>query len=448
MAEKFTSSLGIDRRLGLFDVRGSMAHVRMLGRQKIIPAREARILLTGLRKIKTELEKGSFQFQEHDEDIHSAIERRLVELTGKIGEKLHTARSRNDQVVLDEKLFLKEAVPEMLRQIRKLQLVLVQTAEANRCVIMPAYTHLQPAQPVLLAHHLLAYVEMLERDCGRLNDGLARSDELPLGVAACAGTTLPIDRHKVAAELGFKRISRNSLDTVSDRDFIVEIVFGCALTMIHLSRLAEDLILWSTQEFRFIDLPEQFCTGSSIMPQKKNPDVLELIRGRAAVAAAAVTGLLSLMKGLPLAYNRDLQEDKHFLFEVIDLTVSSVEVMAALLPGVVFHRERMARAAQEGFSLATDIAEYLVEKGVPFREAHRICAGIVRHCLQTGADLKTLSLSSYRSFSPVFEADLLPRLSLRSSVCRRRAIGGTSPVWVTRQLNQWKKTLKSSATVP
>jgi len=441
-ARQFSCSLDLDARLGIFDVAGSLAHVRMLRRQGIISRRDAELLLSGLRQIEKEILAGRFQWKKEDEDIHTAIERRLTEIAGKTGEKLHTGRSRNDQVVLDEKLFLKKIIPEIMVLIRKLQIVLLNLAEKNFSLIMPAYTHLQPAQPVLLSHYFLAYMEMLDRDYNRFREAMTRLDELPLGVAAGTGTTLPLDRRQVARELGFSKISRNSLDTVSDRDFIAEVLFDSALVMVHLSRMAEDLILWATREFNFTQLPEQFCTGSSIMPQKKNPDILELIRGRSSVVISGVSGILSLMKGLPLSYNRDLQEDKRFLFPAVEVTVDCLKILALFLPCVGFNKERMEKAAEEGFILATELAEYLTGKGLPFRQAHQISGRIVRYCLSKGKDLKSLTLSEYRYFSPLFQKDIYHRLKAKTAVSLRKTIGGTSPANVRRELKRWKKILK------
>ncbi len=438
----FTFSLAVDKKLARYDVAGSIAHARMLGKCGIISRPESARLVKGLERIARELAGGTFGFAESDEDIHTAIERRLIEIVGRAGGKLHTARSRNDQIALDERLYLRDAVRELDAGLAALQKALVSAAAKTPSVVMPEYTHLQHGQPVLLAHHLLAYVEMLQRDKGRLAGAAERTDELPLGAAACCGTSLPIDREYVARELGFARVSRNSVDTVSDRDFMIEMAAVCAIIMVHLSRLAEEFIIWNTEEFKFLELPDAFCTGSSLMPQKKNPDVLELVRGKAAVVTADLNGLLVLLKGLPLAYNRDMQEDKKFVFEAVETTSASLRVLARLIPGVVFNQARMKDQAGRGFLLATDVAEYLVAKGMPFRQAHGLCGRIVNYCLDQGKTLEILTLAEYRKFSPVFAGDIFNRLTLAAAVNARRSTGGTAAAGVKKELERWKKALK------
>jgi argininosuccinate lyase len=435
IAEQFTASIGFDRRLWPFDLRGSEAHCRMLARQGIIPRRDADRILEGLARVRRELASGRFRFLSSDEDIHSAVERRLTEIVGPAGGRLHTARSRNDQVGVDERLYLKEATATVRAGIAEVRLALGRLARKHLDVVMPGYTHMQRAQPVLLAHHLLAYVDMLARDDGRFADGLERADVLPLGSGALAGVPYPIDRAFVARELGFARVSTNSIDAVSDRDFIAEFLSATAILAVHLSRLAADLTLWATEEFGFVELPDEFSTGSSIMPQKKNPDVLELVRGKSGRIFGHLLAVLTAMKGLPLAYQSDLQEDKEPLFDAADTAIGSLRVLAALLPGLGFRPRRMREAAR-GFLLATELADYLVEKGLPFREAHGVVGAIVRDCLQAGKDLDTLSLPELRRYSDRFDREALARLTPESAIERRRSAGGTARRNVERRLKQ------------
>jgi argininosuccinate lyase len=436
LVESFTTSLPFDRRLFAHDLTGSIAHCEMLARQKIIAQRDARRIIAALRQIRREFEQGTFPSSPADEDIHMAVERRLIEKIGPTGGKLHTARSRNDQVALDLRLYLKDETTHILALLHELRRALTAVATAHADAIMPGYTHLQPAQPVLVAHHLLAYAEMLERDRQRFTDGLARIDVLPLGSGALAGTTFPIDRLFVARRLGFRSVSTNSMDAVSDRDFAVEFLAACAILGMHLSRFAEDLVLWSSQEFGFITLPDAFATGSSIMPQKKNPDVAELIRGKTGRLYGNLMALLTTLKGLPMTYNRDLQEDKEPVFDSVDTLTACLAVLSAMLPQLQVNRARMAAAATAGYTLATELADYLSTKGVPFREAHGIVGAVVRHCVQQAVGLEQLTLDQLRRFSSHFGADVRQWLRADAALRRRRALGGTAPENVRRQLRQ------------
>jgi argininosuccinate lyase len=434
--EAFTASVDVDSRLYRHDIAGSIAHAKMLARQRIIPARDARKIIRGLKGIEQEIASGKFVFSSADEDIHMNIERRLSEKIGAAGKKLHTARSRNDQVALDMRLFLREEIATIIDSLQLLQRELTGAAKKNLDVIMPGYTHLQRAQPVRFAHHLLAYYEMFERDRERFLSCLDRINVLPLGAGALAGTSFPIDRNYVAKLLGFPRVSKNSIDTVSDRDFILEFVSVAAILFVHLSRLAEELVLWSSQEFGFVELPDRYCTGSSMMPQKKNPDVPELVRGKAGRVFGHLQALLTIMKGLPLAYNRDLQEDKIPLFDTVDTVKTSVQIMAEIIRGMKVRKDRMLMAAQDGFMNATDLADYLVERGVPFRDAHAISGRIVRHCVAKGCQIGQLSLKDLKGFSKRIEKDIYGFLSTESVVNRRRAFGGTARGNVIRRLKE------------
>jgi argininosuccinate lyase len=434
--EAFTASVDVDSRLYRHDIAGSIAHAKMLARQRIIPARDARKIIRGLKGIEQEIASGRFVFSSADEDIHMNIERRLSEKIGAAGKKLHTARSRNDQVALDMRLFLREEIATIIDSLQLLQRELTGAAKKNLDVIMPGYTHLQRAQPVRFAHHLLAYYEMFERDRERFLSCLDRINVLPLGAGALAGTSFPIDRNYVAKLLGFPRVSKNSIDTVSDRDFILEFVSVAAIMFVHLSRLAEELVLWSSQEFGFVELPDRYCTGSSMMPQKKNPDVPELVRGKAGRVFGHLQALLTIMKGLPLAYNRDLQEDKIPLFDTVDTVKTSVRIMAEIIHGMEVRKDRMLMAAQDGFMNATDLADYLVERGVPFRDAHAISGRIVRHCVAKGCRIGQLSLKDLKGFSKRIDKDIYGFLSTESVVNRRRAFGGTARGNVMRRLKE------------
>ncbi len=439
--ESFTASIAFDRRLAPYDVAGSIAHARMLGRQGIISSEDAEAIVAGLETIKKELEDDAFPFREELEDIHMNVEARLQELVGDVAGKLHTARSRNDQVALDLRLFLKDVCMETIDGLVGLQSVLCDLAEKNITVIMPGYTHLQRAQPVLLAHHLLAYFNMLERDKGRFRDCMDRADEMPLGSGALAGVPYPIDREFLAKELGFTRITANSMDAVSDRDFVVEYQSAAALTMVHLSRLAEDVILWNSSEFAFLELDDSHATGSSIMPQKKNPDVAELVRGKTGRVTGNLMAMLMTLKGLPLTYNRDLQEDKEGLFDTVDTLLSSLKVFSGMLATSSFRHKVARAAASQSYLLATDVADYLVSKGLPFREAHAVVGNLVAYAIKGDKALSNLTLDEYHQFSPLFSEDVL-LLSAYTSVTARDVPGGTAPDRVRSALEEAKKLLE------
>jgi len=434
--ESFTASIAIDARLYRHDIMGSIAHAKMLAKQRIISSSDAGKIVRGLQAIQREIDTGKFAFSAADEDIHMNIERRLSERIGSAGGKLHTARSRNDQVALDMRLFLRDEVKLILDALAALRQELAKAAQKHLDVIMPGYTHLQRAQPVLFAHHLLAYVEMFERDSERFADGLERSNVLPLGSGALAGTTFPIDRNYVAKLLGFRRISKNSIDAVSDRDFLLEFLAAASILFVHLSRIADELVLWSSQEFGFIELPDGYCTGSSMMPQKKNPDVPELIRGKTGRVFGHLQALLTIMKGLPLAYNRDLQEDKLPLFDTVDTVKASIKMMSEIVAGMKVQRERMQRAVEDGFMNATDVADYLAERGVPFRVAHGIAGRIVQFCLAKNKRIDDLSLDEFKRFSAKFDKSVYGYLKAEAVVARRRALGGTARQNVMRRLKE------------
>jgi argininosuccinate lyase len=436
LVERFSTSLPFDRRLYAQDIAGSIAHCRMLAKQRIIPRGTATRIVRALEQIRAEIAAGRFRWSPGDEDIHMAVERRLIEKIGAAGGKLHTARSRNDQVALDVRLYLREQIDLLATDVRALQKSLARLARRHRKAIMPGYTHLQPAQPVLFAHHLLDYVEMLERDRGRLADCRERADVMPLGSGALAGTTFPIDPHDVARQLGFARVSQNSMDAVGSRDVLAEFAAAGAILGVHLSRLGEEIVLWSSQEFGFIGLPDAFATGSSMMPQKKNPDVAELVRGKSGRLLGNLVALLAMQKGLPLAYNRDLQEDKEALFDTVDTLRASLAVLAAMVPELTVHEGRMRAAAEQGFTLATELADYLASRGVPFRQAHEVVGKVVRHCLAESLTFADLDLAALRRFSPRFADDVFDWLTPEAAVARRKAPGGTAPENVARRLRE------------
>ncbi len=441
LTEEFTASISFDKRLYRYDIRGSMAHCEALAKAGIISANEKGTILKALKEIEGEIENGKFPFSTQREDIHMHIEQRLLEKIGETGGKLHTGRSRNDQVALDLRLYLKEEATGVIDLLKGLQASLVGVADKHVDVIMPGYTHLRKAQPILFAHHVLAYYEMFKRDRERLSDALERIDCLPLGSGALAGTPYPIDREEVARQLGFAAISQNSIDAVSDRDFVAEFLFCCALLMMHLSRLCEELIMWSAPEFGFMRLPQAFCTGSSIMPQKANPDVLELIRGKTGRVYGALVTLLTVLKALPLAYNRDLQEDKEPLFDTVDTVKSSLQIMASLIEKVEVNSERMREAASEEYTNATDLADYLVMKGIPFREAHQNTGKAVQYAEKKGIKLDDLTLDEFRTFSPTIGEDVFDYIRIEGSVDRRQSIGGTARQRVAQQIKKAKKEL-------
>jgi argininosuccinate lyase len=445
----FSSSLAVDRRLFREDIEGSIAHVTMLARQGIVSSADARIIRSGLRAIRKEIESGGFWVKPAGhganrlaaDDVHMAIEQRLIARIGPQGGLLHTARSRNDQVALDERLYLRSAAESIRQEMRRLQKTLIRKARAYKTVVMPGYTHLQRAQPVLLAHHLLAYVEMLERDSERFADCIRRAARSPLGAAALAGTPFPVDRAGVARELGLTGIVENSLDAVSDRDVVIECIADCAITMMHLSRLAEELVLWNSTEWHFIAIGEEFTTGSSIMPQKQNPDMAELVRGKTGRVYGDLMALLTVMKGLPLAYNRDMQEDKEPLFDAVDTATASLRIMARMMATVSFDPDRFTDELRRDSLLATELADYLVRKGMPFRKAHGVAGEIVRECAASGLSLQDLPLERYRKFSGEFRGDVYRVLDPHASVALKRSAGSTSPKEVEKALRRWEKKL-------
>jgi argininosuccinate lyase len=434
MVEEFTASLPFDRRLYRYDIEGSMAHCRMLRKQGFLSAREEKKILSALGDIRRRIESGKFAFDPADEDIHLAVEKALIRKAGPAGEKIHTGRSRNDQVALDIRLYLRDEAVEVLRLIGELQSAILRKAKAEIDTIMPGYTHLQRAQPVLLSHYLLAYREMFDRDNARLKGCLERINIMPLGSAALAGAGLPLDRNYVARLLRFPRLSENSMDAVSDRDFVAEFIFDAGLLMMHMSRLCEDLVLWASGEFGFVEISDAFTTGSSIMPQKKNPDVAELIRGKTGRVYGNLVSVLTVLKGLPMTYNRDLQEDKEPLFDTVDTVKASLAVLAAMLGHVSFRRTRMKEAAAGGYSTATDIADYLVRKGVAFRRAHTVTGKIVADCLKKGRRFSDLSLEEFRKYHPGFGRDIFRVMTVESSVSARRGQGGTSKKQVVKRI--------------
>lgn len=440
--ESFTESISFDERLWKHDIEGSIAHVKMLAKQKIILSRESASIVRGLNEIAKEIAGGKFRFKESLEDVHMNIEHALIRKIGPVGGKVHTARSRNDQVSLDMRLYLRDEINAIFKLIKGFQKALLKMAENNIDIIMPGYTHLQRAQPVLLSHHMLAYYEMLERDSGRFADCLKRVNVMPLGAAALAGTTLPIDRKYVAKLLKFPAVSENSIDTVADRDFAVEFIFVASLLMVHLSRFSEEIILWNSEEFGFVELPDEFTTGSSIMPQKKNPDVLELTRGKTGRVYGALISILTIMKGLPLAYNRDMQEDKEPVFDTVDTVKACLDVLNRMMPGMKFNKKNIACATSAGFLTATDIAEYLVNKGVPFREAHGITGSIVKSCIDKEKTLMELELKEFRKYSKKIGSDIFKHISLEASVNARKSFGGTARKMVLARIKNIKNTKK------
>ena len=443
---RYTASVDFDRRLALADIEASLAHAAMLARVGVIDAQDLSAIERGMRQIRDEIERGEFAWKLELEDVHLNIEHRLTQLVGDAGKRLHTGRSRNDQVATDIRLFLRGELDGIVRLIGALQAALVELAAREADTVMPGFTHLQVAQPVSFGHHLLAYVEMLERDRERLLDARRRINRLPLGAAALAGTTYPIDREFVAAQLGFEGVAQNSLDAVSDRDFAIEFCAAASLIMVHLSRFAEELVLWMNPRFGFVRLPDRYTTGSSIMPQKKNPDVPELARGKTGRVVGDLVGLLTLMKGQPLAYNKDNQEDKEPLFDALDTVADSLRAFAGMVPGIEPQRDAMRRAVEEGFATATDLADYLVRRGLPFRDAHEAVARAVRLASERGCDLAALSLAELQAFAPGrIEADVFGALSVEGSLAARDHLGGTAPAQVRAQVARWQALLASRA---
>lgn len=441
LVKEFTSSINVDNRLYKYDIAGSIAHAKMLSQCGIIKKEEAERITQALEEIEKDIEKRKVDFSQK-EDIHLAIEEELIKREGEIGEKLHTARSRNDQIALDERLYLREEISEIIDLINTFQETLLGIAEKNLKVIMPGYTHLQYAQPIFFSHHLLAYFWMLERDRERLRDCYGRVNVMPLGAGALAGTSLPIDREYVAKLLNFPKISENSLDTVSDRDYIMEFLSDVTLLMMHLSRLSEDIILWSSPLFSFVEISDTFATGSSIMPQKKNPDVAELIRGKTGRVYGSLISLLTSMKALPLSYNRDMQEDKPPLLESIEIVKTSLKLYPRMLDKIKINKENMRKAAEKGFFAATDLTDYLVEKGISFRKAHQIIGTIVKECLKQGKSLKELSLRNYQKHSPLFQKDVFEKIKLESCVFNKESAGGTGKKSLAKQIKEARKKLK------
>ncbi|MES3023897.1 MAG: argininosuccinate lyase [Pseudomonadota bacterium] len=427
LVKRYTASVFFDKRLALFDIAGSLAHAEMLEAQNIISAADRAEIERGMAQIKGEIEAGSFEWLLDLEDVHLNIEKRLTELVGDAGKRLHTGRSRNDQVATDIRLYVRAAIDDITVLLNALRSALVDLAEQHADTIMPGFTHMQVAQPITFGHHMLAYVEMFGRDCERMADARKRVNRLPLGAAALAGTTFPIDRERVARTLGFEDVCHNSLDAVSDRDFAIEFCAASALIMTHISRMSEELVIWMSPRIGFIDIADRFCTGSSIMPQKKNPDVPELARGKTGRVYGHLTGLLTLMKGQPLAYNKDNQEDKEPLFDTVDTVVDTLRIFADMAGGITVKPDAMRAAALQGYATATDLADYLVKKGLPFRDAHEAVARAVRACDDAGCDLSEMSLERLRDFSPLIDDDVFAVLTLEGSVAARDHVGGTAP---------------------
>jgi len=442
--EAFNASTDVDARMYAEDIAGSRAHATMLGTQGILTDDELAAILNGLNEIEAEIEDGTFEFTIELEDVHMNIEKRLTDRIGDAGKKLHTARSRNDQVATDTRLYLRRRTDEIIARIQTLQAVLVTLAEEHTDTIMPGFTHLQTAQPVTLGHHLLAYVEMFERDMDRFFDARERMNQCPLGSAALAGTTFDINRNQTAEMLGFNGPCTNSLDAVSDRDFIMELLAAASICAVHLSRFSEELILWMSAQFSFIELPDAFCTGSSIMPQKKNPDMPELVRGKTGRIIGGLVAILTTVKSLPLAYNKDMQEDKTAIFDAFDNLEGSLRVFGDMLPGMKVNKESMLKAAASGFSTATDLADALVRAGVPFREAHEIVGKSVAHCIQADCELHEMDSSTCQAIDSRLTVGMVEQLSVEACVAARNHVGGTAPEQVRLQCEVWKSLFESS----
>ncbi len=440
---RYTASVNFDKRMALADITGSLAHAKMLAKCGIISEQDHNDIQRGMKQIREEIENGTFEWKLELEDVHLNIEARLTALVGDAGKRLHTGRSRNDQVALDIRLYLRNEIDQLLNLISQVQTSIVELAEKNTDTIMPGFTHLQVAQPVTFGHHLMAYVEMIERDRERLLDCRKRLNRCPLGAAALAGTTYPIDREFTARELGFECATRNSLDSVSDRDFAIEFCSVASLLMVHLSRFSEELVIWMTSRFAFIKLPDRFTTGSSIMPQKKNPDLPELARGKTGRVVGHLVSLLVLMKAQPIAYNHDNQEDKEPVFDVLDTIRDTLRVFAEMVPGIEVQKDSMRKAATEGYATATDFADYLVRKGLPFRDAHEAVGCAVRLASERGCELHELSLEDLRSFNDKIDEDVYTYLTVEGSVAARNHVGGTAPEQVSLQVREWKERLAS-----
>ena len=441
LVKRFTASINFDQKLGLYDIEGSMAHAEMLAAQKIITQKDLKAIQYGLKNIQKEILTGTFKWSVDLEDVHLNIEKRLTDKIGEAGKKLHTGRSRNDQVATDLRLWLRAITDETIQKIRTLQLSVVQLADKHQKTIMPGFTHLQVAQPVTFGHHLMAYYEMLQRDLTRFEDAKKRMNQLPLGAAALAGTSYPIDRNKVAKKLKFDGVCENSIDAVSDRDFAIEFTFAASLLMTHLSRFSEELIMWSSPMFGFIEIADRFCTGSSIMPQKKNPDVPELVRGKTGRVTGHLMGLLMLMKAQPLAYNKDNQEDKEPLFDTANTILDALTIYADMLKGITVNEKNMKEATLKGYATATDLADYLVIKGVAFRDAHEIVAKAVHAAIKNKCDLSELKIDELKKFSKMISSDVYKHLTLEGSIKSRNHIGGTSYDQVKKAIEKAKKSL-------
>ena len=438
LVNDFNASINFDARLYRQDITGSIAHATMLGEQGIIPQEDAQAIINGLKAILSDIEGGGVEFSLENEDIHMNIETILTQRIGEAGKRLHTGRSRNDQVAVDFRLYIKEEIPKIIKMLLDLEDVLVSKAEANLDAVMPGYTHLQRAQPTTFAHYMMAYANMIRRDVTRFEDCLERMDECPLGAGALATSSYPVNRQRTAQLLGFKKPTENSLDSVSDRDYAIEFLSACSLCMMHLSRFSEEIILWCSWEFKFVDLDDAYSTGSSIMPQKKNPDVAELVRGKTGRIYGDLIALLTVMKGLPLAYNKDMQEDKEPVFDAIDTIEMCIPVFGAMLNTLTVRPKNMAKAAAGGFINATDCADYLTKKGMPFREAYMIVGRLVNMCIQSGETLDTLTLRDFRAISSLFDGDIYDALDLRHCVSERKVFGGPSHDDVVRQIDYIK----------
>jgi argininosuccinate lyase len=444
LVEEYTASIMFDKELAEEDIQGSLAHVTMLGKCGILPADDVEKIKDGLLRVQNMIRRGEMEFSIGDEDIHMNVEKALMDEIGPVGGKLHTGRSRNDQVATDMHLYLRKRVVEFVGLLGKLQEALIEQAKANLSTILPGYTHLQRAQPILFAHHMMAYVSMFGRDAERMMDSYKRINMLPLGAGALAGTTFPIDRHFVAKQLGFDGVYENSLDAVSDRDFIVEFLSNAALTMTHMSRLCEELVLWSSTEFHFVELDDAFCTGSSIMPQKKNPDVAELVRGKTGRVYGNLFGLLTVLKSLPLAYNKDMQEDKEGMFDTVKTLQGALQLLAPMIATMKVNKDRMRQAVNQDFSNATDIADYLVNKGLPFRQAHEVIGKTVLYCIQNSKFLLDLKLDEFHQFSKLFENDIYQVLQPEQVVNARNVYGGTASNQVEEAIGRAEKMLEQT----
>ncbi|MGB3365040.1 MAG: argininosuccinate lyase [Thermodesulfobacteriota bacterium] len=443
VAEKFSASIDFDKRLYKEDIEGSIAHATMLASEGIILKKESDKIIKGLKQIEKEIEAGKFPFREELEDIHLNIEKRLIEKIGDVGGKIHTARSRNDQIALDMRLYLRREIDEIIDLIEEISKHLVELSDENIDAMIPLYTHVQRGQPVLLSHQLMALFEMLKRDRERYIDCLKRTNAMPLGAGAGAGTTFPINRKMVAKLLGFPEVTNNSIDTVSDRDFIIEFISTSSTLMMHLSRISEEFVLWSTKEFDFVDLGDEFTTGSSIMPQKRNPDMAELIRGKTGRVYGDLVSILTLMKGLPFSYNRDMQEDKEPMFDTVDTVKACLEVLSEMLQAIEFKHENMKKALNEGFITATDVADYLSRKGLPFRQSHEVTGNIVSYAEKKGVELMDINISEFRNFSKLFEEDLYNFITLHGSIESRKSHGGTAKKNVVKMIKLAKKEIAS-----